>query len=81
MVVCIKIFNERERIIKKISCKTERIQKVLEENNEMISTHYTTIEVIPKFIEVMWDKRGTQGTTEECDGINSFKIGESSWLK
>ena len=73
MVVKINIFNENERVIKMIVCKTERLQKVLEENTEMILKHETTIEIVPKFLEEMWDKKGLQVMTEEYDGIRSLK--------
>lgn len=73
MVVNIKIFNENERVIKMIVCKIERLQKVLKENEEMILKHETTIEVMSKFLEEIWDKEGAQVMTEEYDGINSLK--------
>ena len=73
MVVKINIFNENERVIKMIVCKTERLQKVLEENTEMILKHETTIEIVPKFLEEIYDKKGSQVITEEYDGIRSLK--------
>ena len=53
MIVKITINNEKERAIKMIGCKIERLQEVLEKNNGMIMENETTIEVMPKFIEEM----------------------------
>ena len=39
----------------------------------MILKHETTIEIVPKFLEEMYDKKGSQVITEEYDGIKSLK--------
>ena len=81
MIVKITLYNKEERAVKVIGCKIEHLEEVLEKNKSKIMENETTIEVMPKFIEEMWDKRGTKVMTEEFDGINSIKKEESICFK